>query len=199
MPTQERKKLPSRGPPEGSPRASPDATPTITDPGVPRYSGLINEAWNAANAEQPQARGVERFLNGVGTPIVSVPQRLYTDVGEGKVQDTVTLSDGQQTVVDTLAVPAKALLDIPQIADDITDGVNTFMEVVPVLMKALDGLANIHPFIAGMGEPALNMRILTGNLMLSCCYCIQGCLHARNDASEQRSKGYRHLCRVCRA
>ena len=69
----------------------------------------------------------------------------------------MTLSDGQQMVLDTLAVPAKALLDIPQIADGITDGVNTFMEVVPVLMKALDGLATIHPFIAGMGEPALNI------------------------------------------
>lgn len=52
-------------------------------------------------------------------------------------------------MVDILAVPAKALLDTPQIADAIQKGVNTFMEAVPSLMKALDEVAKIHPFISG--------------------------------------------------
>ena len=77
---------------------------------------------------------------------------------EGNVQNAMTLSDGQQAVVDTLAVPGKALMDIPQIANGITEGVNAFMDVVPGIVKALDGLATIHPFIAGMGKPALNIE-----------------------------------------
>jgi len=62
---------------------SPDATPTsvkkippeiqtVTDPNVPQYSDAMREAWSAANAELPQAQGVEKFLNRVGTLIVSV-------------------------------------------------------------------------------------------------------------------------------
>ena len=79
----------------------------------------------------------------------------------------MTLSDGQQAAVDTLAIPAKALMDTPQIADGIEKGVNTFMEVVPLLMKALDGLADIHPFIAGRGEPVLHTLVLIGNSLVA--------------------------------
>lgn len=61
-------------------------------------------------------------------------------------------------MVDTLAAPAKALLDAPHIADAIEKGVNTFMETVPSLMKALDEVAKIHPFISGELRP-FNRRI----------------------------------------
>jgi len=61
-------------------------------------------------------------------------------------------------VVDTLAAPAKALLDTPQIADAIQKGVNAFMEAVPSLMKALDEVAKVHPFISGEPHP-FNERI----------------------------------------
>lgn len=44
----------------------------------------------------------------------------------------------------------KAMLDTPQIADRIQKGVNTFMEAVPPLVRALDEVAKVHPFIAGM-------------------------------------------------
>ena len=61
-------------------------------------------------------------------------------------------------MVDILAAPAKALLDAPHIADTIEKGVNTFMETVPSLMKALDEVAKIHPFISGELYP-FNERI----------------------------------------
>ena len=76
------KKFSSKDSAEGD--ESPDATPTtrtkdlplektaIADPNVPQYSHAIKEAWSAANAELPQAQGVEKFLNRVGTLIVSV-------------------------------------------------------------------------------------------------------------------------------
>jgi len=50
------------------------------------------------------------------------------------------------------------LLDAPQVVGTIQHGVNTFMEAVPSLMKALDEVAKIHPFISGEPRP-LNERI----------------------------------------
>ena len=82
---------------------------------------------------------------------------MCADVGKAKVQNTVTLSDGQQAVANTLAVPAKALMNAPRIADEIEKGVNTFMETVPLLVKALDEVAKVHPFIAGMIKWISNM------------------------------------------
>ena len=69
------------------------------------------------------------------------------------MQNILTLSPGQEAVVDTLAAPVKALVDTPHVADAIQQGVNTFMEVVPSLMKALDEVAKIHPFISGKTHP----------------------------------------------
>ena len=63
----------------------------------------------------------------------------------------MTLSPEQQTVVDTLVVPVKALMDTSQIKK----GVDTFMEVVPDLMKTLDAVANAHPFIKGANLSSL--------------------------------------------
>lgn len=51
--------------------------------------------------------------------------------------------------MDTLSRLAKAPLDTPQVADAIQKGVSTFMETVPSLMRALDEVAKIHPFISG--------------------------------------------------
>jgi hypothetical protein len=55
-------------------------------------------------------------------------------------------------VVDTLAAPAKALLEAPQIAEAIHKGASAFMEAVPPLMKVLDEVSKVHPFISG-GSP----------------------------------------------
>ena len=51
--------------------------------------------------------------------------------------------------MDTPTIPAKALANIPQIADAMEQGVSTFMEAVPALIKALDEVAKVHPFISG--------------------------------------------------
>ena len=52
-------------------------------------------------------------------------------------------------MADTLVAPAKALMDKPQIVGHIKNGVDAFIEAVPVLMKALDEVAKVHPFISG--------------------------------------------------
>jgi hypothetical protein len=61
----------------------------------------------------------------------------------------LTLSSGQQTAINTLVAPAKALMDSSQISESIHKGLKTFMEAVPPIMKGLDELAKIHPFIGG--------------------------------------------------
>jgi len=61
-------------------------------------------------------------------------------------------------MVDTLAAPAKTLLETPQMADAIQKGVDTFMEAVTSLVKALDEVAKVHPFISGEPNP-FNERI----------------------------------------
>ena len=84
--------------------------------------------------------------------IVSVHFPSKADVRRKEsVQGALTLSSGQQAVVETLAAPAKALIDATQIADKIHEGVDKFMEAVPVLMRGLDEVAKIHPFISGAG------------------------------------------------
>ena len=82
------RKFSSKDSPTGSPEESPNTTPTIrtkevppespaiADPGIPQYSDAMKEAWNAANAELPQAHGVEKFLNRVGTLIVLILQKF---------------------------------------------------------------------------------------------------------------------------
>lgn len=55
-------------------------------------------------------------------------------------------------MVDTLATPTKALMhtsELEHITGTIHKGVDTFMEAIPPLMKALDEVAKIHPFING--------------------------------------------------
>lgn len=79
----------------------------------------------------------------------------------------MTFSDGQQAVINTLAVPAKALVNTPQIADAIEKGVNTFMETIPTLMKALDEVAKICPFTSGMRELALSIRALIDDRLVA--------------------------------
>ena len=84
--------------------------------------------------------------------IVSINFASNADVQRKEsVQDALTPSPGQQTVVETIAAPAKALIDATQIADKIHKGVDTFMEAVPALMRGLDEVAKIHPFISGAG------------------------------------------------
>jgi hypothetical protein len=61
----------------------------------------------------------------------------------------LTLSPGQQAAVDGLAAPAEALMNTLQISGPIRQGLNTFVEAVPSIMKGLDELAKIHPFIRG--------------------------------------------------
>lgn len=61
----------------------------------------------------------------------------------------MTISPEQQALVETLVTPAKAWMDTSQISDIIHNGVDSSMGAVPPLMRVLDEVAKIHPFING--------------------------------------------------
>ena len=95
------------------------------------------------------------------------------------MRNAATPPDGQQTVDNTLHVPVQALADTSQIAASIEEGVNTFMETVPPLIKVLDEVAKVHPFISGTNESTSKTRALVERF-ISCCPRIQGRLHLRS-------------------
>lgn len=134
--------------------AQPDHVPRpIVDPSEPAYSDVLKEAWAAAHKELPEVHGADKVLNKIGGSIlISSPRCLPFDPDFGRkadVQEVLELSSEQQTVVDTLATPAKELMNTSHITDTIHKGVDTFMEAVPLLVKALDEVAKAHPFING--------------------------------------------------
>ena len=74
--------------------------------------------------------------------------------------NAITLSDGKKVEGSGLPVQVSAVADTSQIAAAIEEGVNTFMETVPALIKALDEVAKVHPFISGTDEPAPRTCVL---------------------------------------
>lgn len=54
----------------------------------------------------------------------------------------------------TLPVQVQALASASQIAAAIEDGVNTFMQTAPALIKLLDQVAKLYPFISGINKRA---------------------------------------------
>ena len=115
-----------------------------TTPGSP---GLLKEVLTASQQDPPHEQGTEMLMSRMGKLTISphhCPCATDTDLGwEANVQNASTPLPGHQTVV------TKVSMDTPEIVDMIQNGVNTFMETVPSLIKALDEVAKVHPFISG--------------------------------------------------
>ena len=162
------------------------ATAVTLDDAIPAYADSLKEAWAGAFQKPPETQRAERSLNVIGMsrffilPVVVVVY-LSSDADSArkeKAQDTLAPLQGQ--LVNRFTVTMEAVMDTPQIAETIQNGVNTFMEAVPSLMKALDEVAKIHPFISGTSplsciNAAFLMALAT---WCSCCSRIQGCIHA---------------------
>ena len=111
----------------------------------------------------------------------------------------MTLLDERQAVVNTLTVPVVETLAItPQIADAIEKSVNTFMEAVPVLMKALDEIAKVHPFISGMCESVLSTRAsIDGSLVAVLAFKAIYTLEVKRRSNDKRVIALYAECVVC--
>ena len=65
-----------------------------------------------------------------------------------------TTAQDPNRLVLTVVQPVKALLESTGAMKAIEEGINTFMEDIPWLMKGLDEIARIHPVVTGMfGNP----------------------------------------------
>ena len=162
------------------------ATAVTLNDAIPAYADSLKEAWAGAFQKPPETQRAERSLNVIGMsrffilPVVVVVY-LSSDADSArkeKAQDTLAPLQGQ--LVNRFTVTMEAVMDTPQIAETIQNGVNTFMEAVPSLMKALDEVAKIHPFISGASPlSCINAAFLmTLATWCSCCSRIQGCIHA---------------------
>ena len=99
----------------------------------------------------------------------------------------MTLLDKQQAVVNTLTVPVETLAITPQIADAIEKDVNTFMRSVPVLIKALDEVAKVHPFISGVCESVLSTRApIDGSLVAVLAFKTVYTLDVKHRSNDKR-------------
>ena len=62
----------------------------------------------------------------------------------------MTTTQDPNGIVVTVIQPVKALLDSTGAMKVIEEGINTFMEDIPWLMKGLDEIARIHPVVTGI-------------------------------------------------
>ena len=92
--------------------------------------------------------------------------------------DTVngTVSNAQQ-----VAQPLLAAVQASGAVDAIKSGLNSFMEDIPWLMKNLDEVAKIHPFVTGTHRTGAFSRLLM--LSLSGRARVQGRVHNGDDPS----------------
>jgi hypothetical protein len=122
-------------------------TRTSEDDSALGSSSSLREVWVAANQESPREHVTGGLLSGLGGSITNGYLPFSADFGwEVNVQKNLAPPPGQQIVV------TKASMDTPEIADAILKGVNTFMEAVPPLLKSLDEVAKVHPFVSGAGN-----------------------------------------------
>jgi hypothetical protein len=52
--------------------------------------------------------------------------------------------------------PVALLQQSGPVGDAIQNGINTFLDGMPVLMKALDEISKLHPFVGGMFSLRVN-------------------------------------------
>lgn len=68
-------------------------------------------------------------------------------------------------IVDTMK-PALTTLDTAQTRQTIERGVQHFMEDIPWLMKALDDVAKIHPFVSGIDQGSTVYGVTAAHTLL---------------------------------
>jgi hypothetical protein len=123
-----------------------------TDKEVARKSTITSDTGTQGSSDDlkglsaaaPREQETEKLLNRLGTSIITFLCILDADLErKANVRSTSIPLPGQQIVT------MKPSMDTPQIVEAIQKGVNTFMETVPPLMKALDEVAKVYPFISG--------------------------------------------------
>ncbi len=64
-------------------------------------------------------------------------------------EDKADVVNGQVSLVSQVVQPIQALIEATGAVEAIKNGLNSFMEDIPWLMKSLDEVAKIHPVVTG--------------------------------------------------
>ncbi|KAK7682422.1 hypothetical protein QCA50_014627 [Cerrena zonata] len=84
---------------------------------------------------------------GIMDRIHEGPTSSKTEKVLNKIDDMATTVQDPNGLVVTVVQPIKALLESSGAIKAIEEGINTFMEDIPWLMKGLDEIARIHPVV----------------------------------------------------
>ncbi|THH02037.1 hypothetical protein EW026_g779 [Hermanssonia centrifuga] len=76
-----------------------------------------------------------------------VAQRSRTEKAMGMLEDKADAVNGQVSLVSQVVQPIQALIEATGAVEAIKNGLNSFMEDIPWLMKSLDEVAKIHPVV----------------------------------------------------
>ena len=96
----------------------------------------------------------------------------------------MTTTQDPNGIVVTVVQPVKALLDSTGAMKVIEEGINTFMEYIPWLMKGLDEIARIHPVVTGI-QLFLHLYFVYSDILNSGCPVVQDCLQNGNDPARE--------------
>lgn len=113
-------------------------------------------------AVPPQKSRAIKVMEAIGE-LVHYDQTTNTHAA---TEDQAGAASGSVGVVQTYMQPVTQALTASGVVDTLKSGLSTFMEDIPWLMKGLDEVAKIHPFVAGAytlaASTCTRMDVLSG-------------------------------------
>lgn len=119
------------------------------DKSLPDLPGNLAEVYRALNRDTTPVGLFEKYLNKIG----KFTRRIVEPCSNASTGDGM---DGEQNITGMipLSLSPDLLLDSP-IGQQIQSGINTFLDGMPVLMKALNEVAKLHPFVGGQSVSSI--------------------------------------------
>ncbi|KAF7297297.1 hypothetical protein MIND_00962900 [Mycena indigotica] len=122
----------------------------------PQQTGVYGQLSNAPPSNQngngnvsrpPPQDELSRELADSWQIATTAPKQSNADKVLQTIETGISTSQAKQSQAELVVVGIKTGLDMVGGMDAIEQGLNTFMEGMPVLMNALDEIAKLHPFV----------------------------------------------------
>ncbi len=89
--------------------------------------------------------------------------------------------------------PTQATIDVGGVVQGIKNGLDSFMEDLPWIMKGLDEVAKIHPFLGGDYAP-LHLQLPRSKDIYRRHFCIPSRVRIANDQARERQQNQIAVC-----
>ncbi|KAJ7757039.1 hypothetical protein B0H16DRAFT_1885755 [Mycena metata] len=121
-------------------------------PPLPHKSATTSSSTHVAPNANPNGSNLPPQLPAANSNGNAVPQDDFSkDIKVDKtlqiMENGVTGAIADETKGNTIVTNVKTVLDTAGVLEAVENGINSFMEGMPVLMSALDEVAKLHPFI----------------------------------------------------